>query len=165
MSPGDYLTGASQLGVALLGFTGIVVALDERSLAHWSVVDNLKIRLLVSFSAMPLVQSLLALMLLSFGLSEMILWRAASLMGLAITGPVTLGLTQRFRSISPSDFKSQGGNRLIFLISAISGTSLTVFQLANTIFIGRFWPFFALIVFQYVGATTQFVRFILYRPN
>jgi hypothetical protein len=165
MSPGDFLTGASQIGVALLGFTGIAVALDERSLAHWSAVDKLKLRLLVTFSAVPLVESLLALLLLSLGLSETILWRASSLMGLVITAPVIVGLMKRFRSIAPHDFKSQGGSRLIFVISALLGASFTVFQLGNTIFLGRFWPFFALIVFQYVGATSQFVRFILYRPG
>ena len=165
MSPGDFLTGASQIGVALLGFTGIAVALDERSLAHWSATDKLKLRLLVTFSAVPLVQSLLALLLLSLGLSDKFLWPAASLMGLAITAPVTVGLFKRFRAIGPGDFSAQGGNLPIFLISVLLGTSVTLFQIANAISFDRFWPFFVLIIFQYVGATVQFVRFILYRPG
>jgi len=165
MSPAEYLAAAAQVGVALAGFTGVVVALDERSLEQWSTVDRFKLRLLVTFSAAPLVQCLLALLILSIGSSESVVWRVASLAAVSIVTPITVDLLRRFRLIPFPRFRAEGGSTAIFFIGGMIGTLLVLFQIANVFMLARFWPFFAFVIGQYVAAIVQFVRFILSRAG
>jgi len=65
MQPGEALDVAAQVAVTLAGFAGIVVVFRPQSLHEWSIVDKLRLRLLLTNSALPLVSSLFAILLLT----------------------------------------------------------------------------------------------------
>ena len=53
---------------------------------------------------------------------------------------------------------------LLLAITPFAGAVAWVFtflQVYNAIFLGAFWPFFAMIAFQLVAAVIQFIRLIL----
>ena len=54
---------------------------------------------------------------------------------------------------------------LIFYFFGMLGTGTTLLQLYNAAALGAFWPFFAGIVLQLVGAMFQFARMIVLRPE
>ncbi len=165
MSPGELLGIAAQIAVALAGFTGVVVVFGENSVAEWSAVDTLKLRLLVTFSATPLALCLIGLLLLATAFAEATIWCICSLLAFALAVPLSVNLARHYRAIPRGEFRSGGGSVAIFLTSNLFGIAVTLFQLVNAFALRQFWPYFLLIVGQLIGATVQFVRLVLFRPR
>ena len=75
--------------------------------------------------------------------------------------PYGLILGRSARGISRSEFPSDLTTTLIFYPLFLLAWAFNCLQLYNLIFLGAFWPFFAVIVFQLFAALIQFVRLIL----
>jgi hypothetical protein len=70
LEPGTLSTFA-EVGIALAGFSGVVVALGRRALGEWVPVDRLRSTTLVTLSLLLVVFSLLPLVLEPLDLSEL----------------------------------------------------------------------------------------------
>jgi hypothetical protein len=66
--------------------------------------------------------------------------------------------------IPRGQFPSDLTTTLIFYPLFLLALGFSCLQLYNLIFLGAFWPFFAVIVFQLFAALIQFVRLILLLP-
>jgi len=53
VEPGEALSTAAQVAVALAGFVGVVVVFRSGSVHEWSPIDKLRLRLLLSNSILP----------------------------------------------------------------------------------------------------------------
>jgi len=65
MQPGEVLSTAAQVAVALAGFAGVVVVFRRESVHEWSTLDKFRLRLLLTNSILPLGLRMIALLLLS----------------------------------------------------------------------------------------------------
>src|SRR5437899_11098768 len=65
MEPGEALSSAAQIAVALAGFAGVVVVFRRESVHEWSPADKLRLRLLLTNSILPLVLCMIGLLLLT----------------------------------------------------------------------------------------------------
>jgi hypothetical protein len=54
MEPGEALSTAAQIAVALAGFAGVVVVFRRESIHDWSPIDKVRLRLLLTNSILPL---------------------------------------------------------------------------------------------------------------
>src|SRR5947199_765242 len=65
MEPGEALTTAAQIAVALAGFAGVVVAFRSKSLHEWSPREQFRLWLLLGNALVPLFDCLLGMLLLA----------------------------------------------------------------------------------------------------
>lgn len=161
MEPGEALSTASQLAIALAGFASVVVAFRSGALHEWAPIDKLRLRLLLGSSAMPLVSCLVAMLLLSVKPPPPWIWRACS--GLSIIF-VVFGISMMkgdLRMIRSGGLGMAGTWRFLFYGMGIVGMATTLLQIYNVVVLNAFWAFFAMIVMQLVAGILQFVRLIL----
>jgi drug/metabolite transporter (DMT)-like permease len=78
MEPGEALSTASQIAVALAGFAGVVVVFRRESVQEWSGVDKLRLRFLLTNSILPLGLCMLGLLLLTVKPMPPGIWRWCS---------------------------------------------------------------------------------------
>jgi hypothetical protein len=78
MQPNEALGVAAQVAVTLAGFAGIVVVFRPQSLHQWSVLDRLRLILLLMNSAAPLVFALFGMLLLCIDPVPVSIWRWCS---------------------------------------------------------------------------------------
>src|SRR5438270_13025222 len=83
MNPSEALSTAAQVAVTLAGFAGIVVVFRPESVHRWSALDKFRLQLLLTNSALPLVDALFGLLLLSFDPLPVHIWRICSAVGFA----------------------------------------------------------------------------------
>ena len=61
MEPGEALSTAAQIAVALAGFAGVVVVFRRDSVHDWSAIDKFRLRLLLANSILPLALCVIGL--------------------------------------------------------------------------------------------------------
>ncbi len=79
MQGSGVLTVIAEIGVALAGFSGIVVALRQRSVESWSVPEVLRLRLMLYASVSALIFALLPFAPHHLGASPALTWSVPSL--------------------------------------------------------------------------------------
>ncbi len=161
MEPGEALGTTVQVAVTLAGFAGVVVVFRTESVHRWSPVDKFRLRLLLGNSVIPLTFCLFGLLLLAFNPPPAGIWRWGSGFAAFVLFPYGVLMGRSARSISPGQFPSDPTTRLIFYPLLLSAWAFSFLQLYNLFFLGAFWPFFGVIVFQLFAAVIQFVRLIL----
>ncbi|MGH8094887.1 MAG: hypothetical protein ACREIF_15680 [Chthoniobacterales bacterium] len=161
MEPGEALGTAAQVSVALAGFAGVVVVFRTESVHQWSAIDKFRLRLLLGNSVVPLMLCLFGIFLLVLRPPPPGVWRWGSGFAAALLFPYGLLMGRAAGGIPPGQFPSDLSTRLIFYPLLLLGWAFNFLQLYNLIFLGIFWPFFAVIVFQLFAAVIQFVRLIL----
>ncbi len=161
MDPGEILGSTAQVAVALAGFAGVVVSFRPGTTRDWSAVDRFRLRLLLGNSVLPLILCLTGMVLLAITPPISGLWRWAS--GLAVLALFPYGFYMRAASgqIPREQFPADLFTKWVFYPLAALAWLFTFLQVYNAIFLGAFWPFFAMIAFQVVAAVIQFVRLIL----
>ncbi len=161
MEPGEALGTTARVAVALAGFAGVVVVFRTESVHQWSAIDRIRLRLLLGNSVVPLTLCLFGMLLLVLNPAPAGIWRWGSGFASAVLFPYGLILGRSARGISRSEFPSDLTTTLIFYPLFLLAWGFNCLQLYNLIFLGAFWPFFAVIVFQLFAALIQFVRLIL----
>ena len=78
MEPGEALTTAAQIAVALAGFAGVVVAFRSSSLHEWSLLDKFRLWLLLGSALAPLLSCLFGMLLLTIKPTPFPIWRWCS---------------------------------------------------------------------------------------
>lgn len=163
IDPGETLGSTAQVAVALAGFAGVVVAFGERAVHEWSDLDKFRLRLLLTFSILPLTLSLAGLFLLTTELSLASIWEACSTISFLLFFTIALFLWRRFTSLSMPALRASGASHLVFYGGAAFGLAVTLLQLVNVFRLGTFWPFFSSITLALLASSLQFVRLVLHR--
>jgi len=165
MEPGEALSSAAQIAVALAGFAGVVVVFRRESVHEWSPADKLRLRLLLTNSILPLVLCMIGLLLLTIRPAPAGIWRWCSGFAFVASLLVAITMTKIFRRLDLRQIQRERATRFVFYLFGFLGTAAMVLHLYNTGFLGAFWPFFTGIVFQLVTAMFQFARMILLPPE
>ena len=161
MEPGEALSTASQLGMALAGFASVVVVFRSGALHEWAPIDKLRLRLLLGNSVVPLLACLVAMLLLSVKPPPPWIWRACSGFSIALAVPVGISTVKDMRAIGPAELGMTGTWRFFLTGMGILAAGATLLQVYNVVVLNAFWAFFATIVVQLVAGILQFVRLIL----
>ena len=165
MEPGEALSTAAQIAVALAGFAGVVVVFRRESVHEWSPIDKFRLRILLTNSILPLAFCMIGLLLLTIKPNPAGAWRWCSGLTFAVLFLFGIGTMKIFRSFDPAQLRSTRATGFTFYLFSILGTAAMLFQLYNVAILGAFWPFFTGIVVQLLAAMFQFVRIILLPPE
>ncbi|TAN02592.1 MAG: hypothetical protein EPN36_16250 [Rhodanobacteraceae bacterium] len=165
IDPGEALGTSAQVAVTLAGFAGVVVVFGSRAVHEWSDVNKFRLRLLLTFSTLPLVFSMVGMLLMATTMPPAAVWRWCSAISVVLQLCVVSRLWKIFTAFPASELKATGASRLIFYGGAAAGTAVTILQIANVWVLATFWPFFMAIVFAILASTLQFMRLILNRPE
>ncbi len=165
MEPGEALTTAAQIAVALAGFAGVVVAFRSSSLHEWSLLDKFRLWLLLGSALVPLFSCLFGMLLLTIKPTPFPIWRWCS--GFSLLLICIFGLLSRRRQseLGSAVIKEMGGYRYLFYVIAVLGMAVGLLQAYNVMISGVFWLFYAAIMFQLAIGTFQFARMILLPPH
>src|SRR4051812_33220698 len=101
MEPGEALSTAAQIAVALAGFAGVVVAFRRGSLHDWPVIDKYRLWLLLGNSIGPLVCCLFGLLLLTIEPRPLFIWRWCSAFALLVIVPFGVVSRRRQTRLGP----------------------------------------------------------------
>ena len=161
MTAESLLTTYVQVGVAISGFSGIVVSLGNRGRGEWSYHDReLLYVLLVSSGGCTLV-SALPLILASTGLAEPTVWSASS--GCSVVLQLGLMVDRVRRVVRDADTLAR--ERWV-LAGTLPGTVVCVAaQLVNCIWLGVAWPHLATITWHLAVSFIVFVRLVQPEPR
>ena len=165
MEPGEALSTAAQIAVALAGFAGVVVVFRTGSVHDWSRADKFRLRLLLSNSVAPLSFCMLGMLLLSVQPRPEWIWRACSGFATASLFPFALITARHMRAFPPTEFQLSRGSKFLFYSMGVVGTAAYLLQVLNAVLLNVFWAFFTTIVVQLLAGMFQFVRLILLPPE
>src|SRR5437868_1317609 len=160
MQPSEALSTGAQVAVTLAGFAGVVVAFRNRSVHEWSKIDRLRLKILLTNSAVPFVLSILAMVLLSTSLDVVTIWRLCSLFTFVMLIASGSSYGTALRHFPREEFKASGGRRAILYTGSLSAIAVTLLQLYNVIRLQAFWPLFAAIATLLALAMIQFVLLV-----
>lgn len=165
MEPGEALSTAAQIAVALAGFAGVVVVFRRESVHDWSPIDKFRLRQLLTNSILPLAFCMIGLLLLAIKPVPAGIWRWSSGAALVILLPFAITTTKSFRRFDRQELRRGGASHFVFYLSGTLGTAVTLLQVYNAAILDAFWPFFTGIVVQLIAAMLQFARIILLPPE
>lgn len=165
MDPGDALSTAAQIAVALAGFAGVVVAFRRGSLHDWSAIDRYRLWLLLGNSIVPLFGCLGGLLLLTVEPRPAAIWRWGSAFLLLVTIPFGVVSRKRQLELGPSVITEMGAFRYVYYLFGVIGAVIVLLQIYNAAVAGVFSLFYAAIVFPLAIGALQFARMILLPPN
>jgi len=145
------LTSSIQVGIAIAGFTGIVIALSKRDGGEDSRAILVSILLLTSiatvfFSFLPMLLSLA-------GLDDATVWTASSATFLIYFAVVSAYRTRQRASI-PSLFKGAAALGVSFFIVGL------LLQIPNVFLLKTAWPYLVLIVSYVIYSFSVFVSLL-----
>jgi hypothetical protein len=164
MEPGEALSTAAQVAVALAGFAGVVVVFRRESVHDWSTLDKFRLRLLLANSVLPLGLCMIALLFLTIEPTLTTVWNWCSGVAFVVFVPFAITTTMAFRRFGLKRLQGAPANFIFYLFAAL-GTAATLLQLYNVALLGAFWPFFTGITLQLAAAMFQFARMILLPPE
>jgi hypothetical protein len=165
MEPGEALSTAAQIAVALAGFAGVVVVFRRESVHDWSPIDKFRLRLLLINSILPLALCVIGLLLLTIRPTPTGIWSWSSGLALVILFPFAMKTAKSFRRLDPQQLRRERAAGLPFYLFTILGTGAILLQLCNVAILNAFWPFFTGIVVHLLAAMVQFARIILLPPE
>jgi hypothetical protein len=165
MEPGEALTTAAQIAVALAGFAGVVVAFRSSSLHEWPLLDKFRLWLLLGSALLPLFSCLFGMLLLTIKPTPFPVWRWCSGFSLLLTCIFGFLSRRRQSELGPTVIKEMGSYRYLFYVIAMLGMAVGLLQAYNALISGVFWLFYAAIMFQLAIGTFQFARMILLPPH
>jgi hypothetical protein len=161
MDPTTALSVSAQIAVAIAGFAGVVAAFRNDSVHDWGPVEKFWLRLLLINSILPLVFSMVGLFLLSFVQDFPTIWRWCSGISTLFLIPFAIMIVTTLVGFAPGQLEAAGGTRFTSYALVVILTAVCLLQLFNLATLAAFWPFFAAIVAQLLGAMYQFVRLVL----
>src|SRR5262245_39180355 len=132
MSATDLLTTLAQLGVALAGFSGIVVVLGARATGQWSSRERQLLNILLGSSGSVILWMILPLLLLAAEVAERRLWLISSA-GWCIVHTAVLMVRAR---AATRDRESAAQERGLMIFAFSGGIAALSLQLANLISLG-----------------------------
>ena len=162
MEPGEALTAAAQIAVALAGFAGVVVAFRSKSLHEWSPRDKFRLWLLLGNALVPLFDCFFGMFLLTINPTPLSIWHWW--FSLLLSFPFGFSTWRRLSELGPT-IKNMGAYRYLFYMVGILGTAVVLSQFYNALVSGVFWLFYVAIIFPLAIGTLQFALMILLPPR
>src|SRR6266498_1254078 len=160
MEPGEALSTAAQIAVALAGFAGVVVVFRRESVHDWSPINKFRLRQLLTNSILPLAFCMIGLLLLTIRPvpADIRCWCGAAFVILLLFG---IGTVKVFRRFDLQELHRAGASRSVFYLTAAVGIAAMLLQLYNAALRNAFWPFFTAIGVQLIAAMFPFARMVL----
>src|SRR5947199_9850681 len=124
MEPGEALSTAAQIAVALAGFAGVVVAFREGSLHEWAPIDKYRLWLLLANSATPLICCLFGILVLTVKPTPAWIWGWCSVFATLVQLPFLIINGRKLAQGGSDVVRDIGTYRYVFYIMAIAGTAL-----------------------------------------
>ena len=121
MEPGEALSIAAQIAVALAGFAGVVVVFRRESVHEWSSADKLRLRLLLANSILPLGLCMIGLLLLTIKPMPPGIWRWCSGFAFVVSLLFAITMTKTFRRLDLRQIQRERATRFVFICSESSG--------------------------------------------
>src|SRR5215469_14555176 len=121
MEPGEALSTAAQVAVALAGFAGVVVVFRRGSVHEWSSVDKFRLRLLLTNSILPLALCLIGVLLLTIKPEPAGTWKWCSGAAFVIILPFAMTTTKSFRRVDPQQLKRARASVFTLYLFAVVG--------------------------------------------
>jgi hypothetical protein len=154
----DTLRTLAELGVALAGFSGIVIALGSRARGEWSPLDRRWLSILLSASFGAVLWSLVPLLLLASDLPESWVWLLSSA-GWLIHAIAALAV--RTRQLTTSRRSDAAAPDRGFLAFAMAGVGAAIVaQSANVLSLHASWPHLAAVMWWLILSFAAFVRLL-----
>ena len=145
-----------QIGVAISGFSGIVVSLGNRGRGEWSYRERQLLYVLLGMSGGCTLLSALPLILASTGLAEPTVWSASS--GCSVVLQLGLMVARARQVIRDADMLAQ--ERWMLAAGFGGGVVCLVLQLVNCVWLGVAWPHLATITWHLAVSFIVFVRLV-----
>src|SRR6266481_4157596 len=105
MEPGEALSTAAQIAVALAGFAGVVVAFRSRSLHDWPPREKFRLWLLLGNALAPLFACLFGMLLLAIKPTPLSIWHWCSGFSLLLSFPFVFSTWRRLSELGPAAIK------------------------------------------------------------
>jgi hypothetical protein len=156
MNATDLLTTLAQLGVALAGFSGIVVVLGARASDRGPLGERQLLSVLLATSGAVILWSLLPLLLFVSQLPDRRVWLLSS--GSWVIGQVGV-LTLRVRQVA-QDRSALSQERGFVTFGFFGGVTALAVQLVNLLWLGVAWPHLAAVTWHLALSFLVFVRLL-----
>src|SRR5437762_2932207 len=114
MEPGEALTTAAQIAVALAGFAGVVVTFRSKSLHEWSPRDKFRLWLLLGNAVVPLFDCFFGMFLMTIKPTPLCIWNWCSGFSLLLGFPFGFLTWRRLSDLGPTVIKNMGAYRYLF---------------------------------------------------
>ena len=145
-----------QIGVAISGFSGIVVSLGNRGRGEWSYRERQLLYVLLGMSGGCTLLSALPLILASTGLAEPTVWSASS--GCSVVLQLGLMVARARQVVRDADILAR--ERWIVAGGFAGGVVCVALQLVNCVWLGVAWPHLATITWHLAMSFIVFVRLV-----
>ena len=145
-----------QVGVAISGFSGIVVSLGNRGQGAWSYRERQLLYALLGTSGGCTMISALPLILAATGLAEPTVWSVSS--GCSVLFQLGL-MVARARSVV-RDADTLARERWVLAGAYTGGVVCVAAQLVNCVWLGVAWPHLATIMWHLALSFLVFVRLV-----
>jgi hypothetical protein len=126
MEPGENLSTAAQITVALAGFASVVVVFRRESVHEWPPIDQFRLRLLLTNSVLPLVLCIIGLLLLGIKPVPSGIWRWCSGVAFCVISPWVITATAVFHRSGLYRSQGVGANFMTYLFTTSWGRTYTV---------------------------------------
>jgi len=151
----------AELAVAVLGFSGVVVVLGQRSTDEWSELERIRFRGMITTASIVLALSLLPAPLVSAEMEGSRIWFWSSVAGglIALAGPISsLAHSRRARLWSNPQVNKVS---LVYgFASAYSAPALLFLNASGVLFGPVFTPFLIAVLILFGAAILSFVRLL-----
>ena len=145
-----------QIGVAISGFSGIVVSLGNRGRGEWSYRDRQLLYVLLGMSGGSTLLSALPLILASTRLAEPTVWSASS--GCSVVLQLGLMVARARQVVRDADTLAR--ERWMLAGGFAGGVVCVAVQLVNCVWLGVAWPHLATITWHLAVSFLVFVRLV-----
>ena len=145
-----------QIGVAISGFSGIVVSLGNRGRGEWSYRERQLLYVLLGMSGGCTLLSALPLILASTGLAEPTVWSASS--GCSVVLQLGLMVARARQVVRDADMLAR--ERWMLAGGFGGGVVCVALQLVNCVWLGVAWPHLATITWHLAVSFIVFVRLV-----
>ena len=123
MEPGEILSTAAQIAVALAGFAGVVVVFRRESVHDWPPLDKFRLRLLLTNSALPLILCIIGLLLLGVRPVPSGIWRWCSGVAFCFISPWVITAIAVFYRSGLYRSQGAGANFVTYLFRTLGSES------------------------------------------
>jgi len=150
------LDSVIEVAIALVGFSGIVAAVGRRGAGHWSPVDQLRLRVLLTGAGAALAFAFLPFLLIDV-IDASLVWRSCS----GVHATFVFGIMlYRFREASVLGVTQALGKRATAFMFLGSSTAFIV-SVSNALWFASSSLYVAAIVWHVVTAFLTFVALLL----
>jgi len=154
MRPEEILTTLAQLGIAVAGFSGIVVVLGAR-VREGAVLENVLLNVLLTGSVGVVLWALIPLLMLSAQIQDHVVWVVASA---GWSAQQVLVLVMRAYQARRMSSQVARPDTAFFVLALVGGIGMLVLQIANIVWLSSAWPHLAGLAWWLMLSFVVFLR-------